>query len=69
MRLKKMVLGALGGLAIAAGSAFLPAREAAAEEGWDCYTIRHGSECGCPTCWLNNCQCSGGAPIVDNVPG
>lgn len=63
------MLGLAGGLAIAAAAAFVPSREAAAEEGWNCYTVRFGSECGCATCWLKNCQCSGAPPIAPNVPG
>lgn len=72
MRLRKMVLAAAGALTVTAGSFWVREGRAqeAAEGGWNCYTIRHGSECGCPTCWLNNCTCStGGAPIADNIPG
>jgi hypothetical protein len=60
MRLRKMVLAAAGALSVAAGSMWV--REGRAQEpvdggGWNCYTTRFGTECGCPDCWLNNCTC------------
>lgn len=67
MRTRKLLLGALGGLVVAASAAFLPRRDAQAQTTttWNCFTTRQGGECGCADCWLNNCTCPK-KPPADN---
>jgi hypothetical protein len=59
MRLKKILLGMVAGGAITTGAALVPAKEAAAEGGFNCVATKPASaDCGCPTCDIKNCTCS-----------
>lgn len=65
MRRKRILMALPAGLAIVAGAAFAPTKEAKAEGGYTCFTTKHGSECGCPQCWLKNCDCPASAQPID----
>jgi hypothetical protein len=66
MRVKKIMLGLVAGSAIAVAAAFVPGKQAVAEDGFTCITKKFGTECGCPSCMIKNCNCP---PPADSEEG